>query len=173
MAIFQSLPLYELSDFGDRSMSRNIPGDPRSGMGMRAFELSINTFDKDPISADEFRQRLAQFVGKGEVIITNAPTFQKKIAAINDSSSPARLLQTKIIFHIGADTARRLYNDVGPEWLSMTPAIFAVYPRHQNGQPVPYNRHRNFWSVPDFDPVVLNYSSTAIRNGSKDGVLGT
>lgn len=172
MAIFLTLPLYELSDYGDRSMFRNVPGDPRSGMGMRAFELSISTVDKEPMSAEEFKNRLAQFVGKGDVIITNAPTFEEKITVINDSSTTDRVRNSKLIFHIGADTARRLYNHVGAEWLSMAPAIFVVYPRNQNGEPVPYTRHRNFWSVPDFDPAVLNYSSTAIRNGSMDGILG-
>lgn len=171
MAIFGSLPFYELWEHGDRSMSRAESDDPRSGMGMRAFELSISTVDKEPISAEEFKQRLAQFVGKGEVIITNAPTFQQKIADINNSSTTNRLRKSKLIFHIGADTARRLYNHVGPEWLSMAPAAFVVYPRNQNGSPVPYTPHKNFWRVPDFDPSVLEYSSTAIRNGSTAGKL--
>lgn len=56
MAIFLTLPLYELSDYGDRSMFRNVPGDPRSGMGMRAFELSISTVDKEPMSAEELEE---------------------------------------------------------------------------------------------------------------------
>jgi hypothetical protein len=172
MAIFESLPFYELSEYGDVSMIREILGDPRSGRGIRTFELSISTVDKVPVCLEEFEARLKQFVGRGPVILTNAPTFQEKIAAIKDVAPAMRLRNSKLIFHIGADTAKRLYNHVGPVGLSAMDALFLVYPRRQNGKLVEYTDHPNFWQA-TLKEEFLDYSSTAIRNGSTEGVLTT
>ncbi len=62
-----------------------------------SFELSVANVDKPPLREDEVRRRVAQFAGKGSVVLTRAPVFYKK----------AQLLPG-CTFVIGADTAVRL-----------------------------------------------------------------
>ena len=62
-----------------------------------AFELSVSNVDKPVIGLDELEQRLSQFTGVGEVLVTSAPTFVEK----------ARILPERA-FVIGADTAPRV-----------------------------------------------------------------
>src|SRR5262245_40908585 len=61
------------------------------------FELSATNVDKPALTADEVRQRLAQFRGEATVELTRAPTFVEK----------SRLFPG-VTFVIGADTVERL-----------------------------------------------------------------
>jgi hypothetical protein len=65
--------------------------------GRAAFELSITNADKPPLAAEEVRQRLSQFRGRGEIWLTRAPTFLEKSA-----------LFPGVVFVVGADTAARI-----------------------------------------------------------------
>jgi hypothetical protein len=62
-----------------------------------AFELSVTNVDKPPLDFTEIEDRLAQFVGRETVVLTDAPTFLEK----------ARLLPG-CVFVVGADTADRI-----------------------------------------------------------------
>lgn len=62
-----------------------------------AFEMSIVNVDKPPLSAACARQRLAQFAGRYDVVLTRAPTFSEKAEILPDTT-----------FIIGYDTAKRL-----------------------------------------------------------------
>jgi nicotinic acid mononucleotide adenylyltransferase len=62
-----------------------------------AFEISVTNVDKPPLTADEVRARVAQFVPGATVELTRAPTFLDK----------ARLFHG-VTFVVGADTAERL-----------------------------------------------------------------
>jgi nicotinic acid mononucleotide adenylyltransferase len=62
-----------------------------------AFEISVINVDKPPLTADEVRARVAQFVTGARVELTRAPTFLEK----------ARLFHG-VTFVVGADTAERL-----------------------------------------------------------------
>jgi hypothetical protein len=61
------------------------------------FELGIINADKAPLSLDEVRRRVEQFVGLGPVWLTRTPTFAAK----------ARLF-AGVTFVVGADTAERV-----------------------------------------------------------------
>ena len=62
-----------------------------------AYELSVANADKPPLQEREVRRRVAQFAGKGDIVLTQVPVFYKK----------SRLLPG-CAFIIGADTAVRL-----------------------------------------------------------------
>ena len=62
-----------------------------------AFEMSITNVDKPPLEEQEVRKRVAQFAGKGPVVVTSALVFFQKAA-----------LFPRCIFVIGWDTAVRL-----------------------------------------------------------------
>jgi hypothetical protein len=61
------------------------------------FELSVTNVDKPDLSTSEVRRRAQQFLGKGRLWITRAPTFAEK----------AKLFP-RTTFVIGSDTAERL-----------------------------------------------------------------
>lgn len=61
------------------------------------FELSITNVDKPPLEEGEVRKRVAQFAGKGTMVVTHAPVYYEK----------ARLFPG-CTFVIGWDTAIRL-----------------------------------------------------------------
>jgi hypothetical protein len=61
------------------------------------FEIGLINADKAPLSFDDLRRRLGQFVGVGPVWLTRAPTFAAK----------ARLF-AGVAFVVGADTAERV-----------------------------------------------------------------
>ena len=61
------------------------------------FELSVVNVDKPPLVESEMRRRLAQFHGKGNVVLTGAETFRKKASLFPGCT-----------FVIGWDTAVRL-----------------------------------------------------------------
>ena len=63
------------------------------------FEMSIANVDKPPMSAACARQRLAQFAGRYDVVLTRAPTFSQKADILPNTT-----------FVIGYDTAKRLFD---------------------------------------------------------------
>lgn len=65
--------------------------------GEVVYELAVVNVDKPPLSAEEVRGRLGQFVGVGRVVLTRAPRFVEKARLFPGSS-----------FVIGWDTAVRL-----------------------------------------------------------------
>jgi hypothetical protein len=65
--------------------------------GEVVYELAVVNVDKAPLSAEEVRRRLGQFVGAGRVVLTRAPRFVEKARLFPGSS-----------FVIGWDTAVRL-----------------------------------------------------------------
>lgn len=66
-------------------------------VGTAAFELSVTNVDKPPLTLEEVRRRLMQFVWRGSVWLTRAPTFAEK----------ARVLPGTV-FVVGTDTAKRI-----------------------------------------------------------------
>ena len=62
-----------------------------------AYEISITNVDKPPLELGEVRERVAQFAGRSEVVVTRATVFYEK----------ARILPG-CTFVIGVDTMRRV-----------------------------------------------------------------
>ena len=62
-----------------------------------SFELSVVNVDKPPLEEGEIRRRVAQFAGKGSIVLTRVPVFYKK----------GRIFPG-VAFIIGWDTAVRL-----------------------------------------------------------------
>lgn len=62
-----------------------------------AFELSVVNVDKPPLSQEEIRQRLNQFIWRTPLWLTRAPTFVEKSQLFPGA-----------FFVVGADTAERI-----------------------------------------------------------------
>ena len=85
------------------------------------YELSVANADKPPLQEDEVRRRVAQFAGKGSIVLTQVPVFYKKSRMLGGCA-----------FIIGADTAVRLvesryYED------SQSRMLMALDEMRQNG----------------------------------------
>ena len=136
------------------------------------YELSIANVDKPPLEATELRKRVAQFAGKGAVVLTRTPTFVEK----------ARLFPG-CTFVIGWDTAMRLvdpryYGDDDRQMLDGLTEIlkngcrFLVAGREEGGVfhtleevPVPAQFQEMFTPIPEAD-FRRDVSSTELRLGS-------
>lgn len=84
------------------------------------YELSVVNVDKPPLEEAEVRRRLAQFDGRGKVVLTRAETFRKKAALFPGCT-----------FVIGWDTAVRLvavryYNGQESDMLKALAEIWAL-----------------------------------------------
>lgn len=81
------------------------------------FELSVRNVDKPPLPEAVVRQRMGQFAGKGQLLLTDAPLFAGKAALCPDS-----------VFVIGYDTAVRLIDPqyYGDDKAAMVAALDAV-----------------------------------------------
>jgi len=66
------------------------------------FELSVHNVDKPPLLEADVRQRLDQFFGRGQLLLTTAPLFEQKASLFPNS-----------VFVVGFDTATRL---VSPQY---------------------------------------------------------
>ncbi len=64
-----------------------------------AYELSVANADKPPLQSEEVRRRVAQFAGKGGIVLTRVPVFYEKAALLPGCT-----------FIIGVDTAVRLFD---------------------------------------------------------------
>ncbi|TXH08142.1 MAG: hypothetical protein E6R04_11270 [Spirochaetes bacterium] len=157
--IYRGMPFYEQYSFGVSMMEGG-----RFGTGARAYELSISRFNKPTLNRTELEQRLGQFKNAC-VLITNAPTFVEKIAAISNASRKPKT----IVYHIGSDVAVKLYEMIDKTMLSALGASFIVYPRKQNGIIQTPPKHPKFEVYDSW--VDQGFSSTAIRAGSTLGVL--
>ena len=133
------------------------------------FEISVTNVDKPPLSADEVRQRLAQFHGKAVVVLTRAETYHKKSALFPGCT-----------FVVGWDTAERLvapryYGGDEPEMLTALAEIWAagcrflVAGREGNGTfhtleevPVPQGFRQLFQAIPE-SAFRVDISSTGLR----------
>ena len=63
------------------------------------YELSVANADKPPLQSEEVRRRVAQFAGKGDLVLTRVPVFYEKAALLPGCT-----------FIIGVDTAVRLFD---------------------------------------------------------------
>ena len=133
------------------------------------FEISVENVDKPPLTANEIMQRLAQFQGKGTVVLTRAKTYHKKAALFHGRT-----------FVLGWDTAVRLVaaRYYGDDESAMVTALaeiwasgcrFLVAGRDTDGEfrtladvPVPRGFSRLFQSIPE-SKFRLDISSTALR----------
>ncbi len=81
------------------------------------FELSVRNVDKPPLLEADVRQRLGQFFGRGAVIVTREPLFEKKAALLPDS-----------VFVVGCDTATRLVHPryYGDDYQAMLSSLRAI-----------------------------------------------
>ena len=64
-----------------------------------SYELSVANVDKPPLQEDEVRRRVAQFAGKGDIVLTRVPVFYEKATLLSGCT-----------FIIGVDTAVRLFD---------------------------------------------------------------
>ena len=81
------------------------------------FELSVRNVDKPPLLEADVRQRLGQFFGRGAVIVTREPLFEKKAGLLPDS-----------VFVVGYDTATRLVHPryYGDDYQAMLSSLRAI-----------------------------------------------
>ena len=134
-----------------------------------AYELSVVNVDKPALTAEEVRGRLAQFRGKGTVVLTRADTYHKKAALFPGCA-----------FVIGWDTAARLVEPryYGGDHAFMTAALldiraagcrFLVAGRQVEGRfrtlddvPVPQGFESLLQGIPE-SAFRLDISSTDLR----------
>ncbi|MYB49699.1 MAG: hypothetical protein F4X72_10630 [Dehalococcoidia bacterium] len=120
------------------------------------MEMSVANVDKPPLSASVIRERLKQFEGIYDVVLTKAPTFAEKVRVLPGSC-----------FIIGYDTMKRLIDPAyyGGDPQKMTKALssiaqlkgrFLVAGRLDNGifgtledVPVPEEFRDMFESIPE------------------------
>jgi len=128
---------------------------------MKMFELSINRFDKPPVTVEQLGVRLAQFVGYAPVLITNHSLFEDKAAALNSICMPT--------FHVGADTLIRiLLSYPSNKMIETLGCRFVFYDRIMNDNKVviPTDLPVNFTKGSEIPDHLLRFSSTAIRNAA-------
>ena len=92
------------------------------------LEMSVANVDKPPLSAPVIRERLEQFAGIYDVVLTKAPTFAEKAHVLPGSC-----------FIIGYDTMKRLIDPAyyGDDERKMTKALSSIA---QQGWPLPRRR---------------------------------
>ena len=81
------------------------------------MEMSVANVDKPPLSASVIRERLKQFEGIYDVVLTKAPTFAEKVQVLPGSC-----------FVIGYDTMKRLIDPAyyGDDEREMTKALSSI-----------------------------------------------
>ena len=141
-----------------------------------SYELSVANVDKPPLQEDEVRQRVAQFAGKGRIVLTQVPVFYKKSRMLHECA-----------FIIGVDTAVRLVN---PRYYenSQSRMLAALDEMRRNGcrflvagriegkkfitlsdAPIPDGFNDMFTAIPEAD-FRSDISSTQIRNAAQVSV---
>ncbi len=134
------------------------------------YELSVHNVDKPPLQEADVRQRLAQFFGRGTVVVTTAPLFEQKAALFPNS-----------VFIVGYDTATRLvspryYHNDEQEMLASLQRIkaagcrFLVAGRLHEGRfctladvPIPADYSDMFTAIPP-ELFRADISSTELRS---------
>jgi Cytidylyltransferase-like len=125
------------------------------------FELSINRFDKPPVSVEELKLRLRQFVGYAPVLVTNVAKFSEKAEVLRGTHP--------VIFHVGADTITRILAHSSIQEVAGLNCEFVYYERLMNGtmvalpEKMPVNCHKGA----EIPKALMGISSTALRNAGK------
>lgn len=133
----------------------------REACGGSYYELSINRFDKAPVTVEELELRLRQFIGHADVIITNVAKFSEKAGVLRGYH--------KTVFHVGADTILRLMAHSSIHEIAGLNCEFVYYERLINGtrvafpEKMPVNCSRGS-EIPEH---LMGISSTALRNAGK------
>lgn len=129
------------------------------------FELSINRFDKEELSAEDLEKRLFQFIGYGEVIITNLPTFIEKAGLLSYKNN-------HIEFHVGADTLKRLMYHQSFLGIQGMKCDFCYYDRIMDDKKIEMSKLPNncFKSYYELSEDNMKLSSTMIRNKSLNAI---
>lgn len=125
------------------------------------YEISINRFDKPPVTAEELALRLRQFVGYAPVIITNVAKFSEKAGVLRGGH--------KTVFHVGADTMTRLLAHSSIQEIAGFNCEFVYYERLMNGAKVqlPEKMPVNCCKGAEIPEELMKISSTALRNAGK------
>lgn len=133
----------------------------REVSGGSYYELSINRFDKAPVTAEELGLRLRQFVGHAPVIITNVAKFSEKAGVLRGWH--------KTVFHVGADTITRILAHSSVQEVAGLNCEFVYYERRVNGTKIafPEKMPRNCTRGPEIPEELMGISSTALRNAGK------
>ncbi len=128
------------------------------------WEVSIKRVGKPALSMQDLSNRIKQFHDIGPVVITNMPRFIQKVGILNRG----KMNHGSLNFHIGADTAVRLIDDLTVDGLNGLAAQFTVYDRSWDGPSNlsmdVYDRAPNFSRGPSIPDALMGLSSTAIRN---------
>lgn len=90
-----------------------------------AYEVSIDRRGKESLSFTDLKEKLKQFEGIADVVITRAPLFVEKINVLSKHV-------TAIEFHIGIDTMTRMFSDYSAAGFEALNAKFIVYDRIMN-----------------------------------------
>lgn len=139
-AIYEKMPKYEV---------------------FRLFEMSINRFDKAPVTEQEMTDRLRQFIGYAPVMITNVSKFIEKAGLCR--SYPTTY------FHVGADTLVRIMEHNTILEVEGMACEFVFYDRIMDGVKImelPAVLPRNCKRGKTLTTPEMSMSSTAIRNAN-------
>lgn len=156
-AIYKNMPVGNYcNDGGYYSFSGIVHAGKVIGTSL--FELSINRFDKPPVSVHELEQRLSQFVGYAPVLITNVAKFSEKAGVLRGNY--------KVVFHVGADTITRLLNHSSIQEVAGMNCDFVYYERIMNGTKVALSQNMpcNCRKGAEISEELMKISSTALRN---------
>lgn len=125
------------------------------------FELSINRFDKPPVSVEELKLRLRQFVGYAPVLVTNVAKFSEKAEVLRGTHP--------VIFHVGGDTMLRILAHSSNEEVTGLNCSFTYYERIVGEKKVefPSNMPANCYKGSELSEELMKISSTDLRNSGK------
>jgi len=129
--------------------------------GVRAFEMSLTRVGKGTMSMEEMKERLAQFIGVGDIILTNVAKFVEKAGVLR----PYIYALGGLNFHVGADTMERLLSNLSIEEVQGYSCNFVIHNRIMNGERVKVadNLPLNCQMALDRPEEEMKLSSTAIR----------
>jgi hypothetical protein len=157
--IFSCMPRTRVWEHGSSGMSV----DGMEGIGV--FELSLVNFDKGLITLQQLEERLAQFKGYADILITSVATFQQKTGLLR-GIRPG--YAGKTFFHVGMDTMNRIMQHADALEIQGLGCEFVAYSRSESsGKPIepidtfPVNV-RMGRDRPEEEKAL---SSTAIREG--------
>jgi hypothetical protein len=124
----------------------------------KIFEISINRIGKDPLSYEELTDRVKQFGGYADVLVTNSSLMQAK----------AGVIPVPVRFHVGFDVAQRMFAMHDLPTIQGINANFVVYDRVIDGvikSLSNYKYYPNNMQQNGGNPDLMEISSTLIRNG--------
>lgn len=150
---------------GHKAIYESMPYGRRWGVA-RCFELSINRFDKAPVSIEELTLRLRQFVGYALVLITNVAKFVEKAGVLRGVTGD------RTVFHVGGDTMTRILAHSSNQEVAGFNCEFVYYSRIMGDKQVefPSRMPANCSKGAEIPEDLMRISSTSLRNAGK--VLG-